>query len=112
LIFNIKKNKNNKNKMKRKLLTELYEYFKNIGDSRSEREEYFFQQLSEELNYFLIASVHRDDLASKWFDTANVTDADMQILADKMGDEYCEQLYGDSLYVIANEFLKIPSVQL
>lgn len=40
--------------------------------------------------YFPITSVHRSDIEGRGFDVSNVTDEQMERLADKMGGLYVE----------------------
>lgn len=56
---------------------------------------------------FIITAVSREDLEEKGFDTSEVSDEQMGILASKMADDYLEQLYWISL-VITAEYLGIP----
>jgi hypothetical protein len=56
---------------------------------------------------FPITSVCRADLESIGFDTGAVDDATMKELAEKLADDYCEQLFWGSLEIIA-DYLKIP----
>lgn len=51
---------------------------------------------------FPISSVCRDDLAGKGYDVEKIEDSDMKILANKLGDDYCEQLFWDSMVIIAD----------
>lgn len=51
--------------------------------------------------YYNITSLHKDDLESIGYDTSNLDESDMNTLADKMADDYLEQLYWDSLSVLA-----------
>lgn len=62
----------------------------------------------EQKEFFEITSVSREDLESRGFDTSNVSDETMQELASKMADDYCEQLFWDSMVIIAKEYLNIP----
>jgi hypothetical protein len=56
---------------------------------------------------FPITSVCRADLEHAGFDTANVDEWTMQELAEKLADDYCEQLFWGSLEILADD-LKIP----
>jgi hypothetical protein len=56
---------------------------------------------------FPITSVCRADLESIGFDTTTVDDATMRTLAEKLADDYCDQLFWSSLEIIA-EHLEIP----
>lgn len=68
------------------------------------------QELQNRLNegYFPITSIHRDDLAAKGFDVHRISDSDMKRLADKMASDYCDQLFWDSMKIIADEGLNLP----
>lgn len=57
--------------------------------------------------FFPITSVCRDDLLARGFDTDRVTDEQMQELARRMANDYCEQLFWDSMEIIA-ELMGIP----
>lgn len=56
---------------------------------------------------FVISKVSREDLEALGFDTSEVSDDTMERLANKLGDDYCEQLFWTSLDIIA-EYLEIP----
>ena len=56
---------------------------------------------------FEITSVAREDLEYLGFNTSRVNETTMKRLASKMADDYCEQLFWDSLQVIA-EGMNIP----
>lgn len=58
--------------------------------------------------FFTISEVSRDDLESQGFEVSNVDDATMDELADRLGEDYCEQLFWISLEIIAEEGLNIP----
>ena len=81
------------------LFKQLREYF-SAKKNPTEEETDFLKRLSE--GYFPITSVHRDDLQAKGFDIDKITDAHMEELADKMSDDYCEQLFWDSMEIIAD----------
>ena len=56
---------------------------------------------------FIISVLSRADLEALGFDVSNVDDDTMQRLADKLGDDYCEQLFWSSLKILA-EYFEIP----
>lgn len=58
--------------------------------------------------FFPITSISRDDLVAAGFDAEGVTDEQMEQLADKMADDYLEQLYWSSLKILAEDALCIP----
>ena len=64
---------------------------------------------TEEMNKeFKITSVTREDLEMRGFDTTNITDAQMERLAQKMCDDYLEQMFWISLDSIAEDIIGIP----
>lgn len=61
---------------------------------------------TEEMNKgFNITSVSRQDLEMRGFDTTNITDAQMERLAQKMCDDYLEQMFWTSLDIIAEDIM-------
>ena len=66
--------------------------------------------LPEVTGDFPITSVCRDDLIRYNIDIDKVTNSDMVCIADKMCDDYCDQLYWESLEVIVNECMSLPKV--
>lgn len=59
---------------------------------------------------FPITSVCRDDLEPYGFDIEKISDDDMRELADRMEDDYCEQLFRDSMNIIAEDVLHFPKL--
>ena len=57
---------------------------------------------------FNITSVTREDLESRGFDTANITDAQMEQLAQRICNDYLEQMFWISLDTIAEDIIGIP----
>ncbi len=57
--------------------------------------------------YFPITTVHRADLEAKGFDISKITDDQMEELAKRMANDYCEQLFWDSMTIIA-EIMGLP----
>lgn len=57
---------------------------------------------------FKISALSREDLESIGFDASDVDDDTMERLADKLGEDYCEQLFWTSLEIIAEEGFNIP----
>lgn len=60
---------------------------------------------------FKISSLSREDLENIGFDTSNVSDDTMERLAEKLGDDYCEQLFWTSLEIIAEDYFNIPKTK-
>ncbi len=86
------------------LLNQVREYFNAIKNP-SEQEKNIINQLSG--GYFPITSIHRDDLEARNFDVNKITDSQMEELAKKMSDDYCEQLFWDSMTILA-ELMEFP----
>ena len=93
--------------MDRKLIEDLHQYFEQ-KENRTGDEVHFLNELTSELPYFQISSVSREDLEGKGFNIENVTDEDMRQLARKLGDDYCNQLFWESMEIIAEQGIYIP----
>ena len=93
--------------MYNELKNDLYQYFSS-KTNLTEAEQLLLDRLKEELPYFVISRIHRDDLRGHGFDVTNVSDHDMSQLARKMGDDYCNQLFCSSMDIIAEDSVKIP----
>ena len=94
--------------MVRELYQRLREYFNNLPEP-TEEEKQFIRELNA--GDFPITSVHRDDLEGKGFDVKKISDDDMQNLAEKMANDYYEQLFWLSMEIIAGEILGFPKVK-
>ena len=57
---------------------------------------------------FCISRLSREDLEEIGFDASDVDDKTMQRLADKLGEDYCSQLFWTSLEIIAEVSFNIP----
>ena len=91
--------------MVRELMQDLKIYFNNIKNP-SERERQLLNQLNA--GYFVITSVHRNDLARTGFDVKKISNNDMDKLAEKIANDYCNQLFWESMETIAFEILVFP----
>lgn len=91
--------------MTQSLTEELKVYFSS-KEHLTEEERGFLGRLKS--GFFTITSVHRNDLDAKGFDTDRITDENMRALAQKMADDYCEQLFWDSMEIIAGDILGFP----
>jgi lipoate synthase len=94
--------------MVRELMQDLKIYFNNIKNP-SERERQLLNQLNA--GYFVITSVHRNDLARTGFDVKKISNNDMDKLAEKIADDYCNQLFWESMETIAFEILVFPKIE-
>lgn len=77
--------------MVQQILDDLRAYFEAKATITPE-EQVLLQRLKGD--FFPITSVSRDDLQVYGFDTRSVTDVQMRRLAQKMANDYCEQLFG------------------
>lgn len=93
--------------MRQELLKDIHAYLQ-AKVNRTQDEEDLLVRIRGQLPYFHITSIHRDDLLSRGFDVSEVTDADMQRLAGKLSDDYCNQLFWESLDIIAEDSINIP----
>ena len=94
--------------MVRELMQDLKIYFNNIKNP-SERERQLLKQLNA--GYFVITSVHRNDLARTGFDVKKISNNDMDKLAEKIANDYCNQLFWESMETIAFEILVFPKIE-
>jgi len=85
------------------LVDELWEMITNTADDQP------VQSIADDAqdDDFQVSSVCREDLESVGFDTTAVDAATMKRLAEKLGDDYCDQLFWGSLEIIG-EHLGIP----
>ena len=60
---------------------------------------------------FEVSSVSREDLEYQGFSGRQTNDSDMETLADKMGNAFCESGYWEILDTIADEYLHIPKTR-
>lgn len=86
------------------ILDEVKAYF-DAKENPTEEERRLQKRLSG--GYFPITSVHREDLQGAGFDVEEISDDDMKELARKMANDYCEQLFWESMETIA-EILCFP----
>ena len=94
--------------MVRELMQDLKIYYNNIKNP-SERGGQLLNQLNA--GYFVITSVHRNDLARTGFDVKKISNNDMDKLAEKIANDYCNQLFWESMETIAFEILVFPKIE-
>ena len=93
--------------MNRELIEDLHQYFEQ-KENRTGEEVNFLNRLKDELPYFKVTAVSREDLQREGFNVTNVDDSDMTEIARKLADDYCEQLFWLSLEIIADQGFDIP----
>lgn len=74
------------------LLQDIKKHFESIED-KSVYEKHLLSRIEDELQFAPIAFVSRDDIEQLGYNADNVTDRELQMVANKMGDYYLE--YGD-----------------
>lgn len=74
------------------LLQDIKKHFESI-ENKSTDENVLLSRIEDELQFAPIAFVSRDDIEQLGYNADNVTDRDLQMVANKMGDYYLE--YGD-----------------
>lgn len=74
------------------LLQDIHEFFKS-KENKSTDEKVLLSRIEDELQFAPIAFVSRDDIEALGYNADNVTDRELQMVANKMGDYYLE--YGD-----------------
>ncbi|WP_418192503.1 hypothetical protein [Alistipes sp.] len=79
--------------MVQQILDDMRTYFE-AKSTMTPEEQALLQRLNDD--FFPITSVSREDLKAYGFDTRSVTDAHMCRLAQKMANDYCEQLFWSS----------------
>jgi cytochrome c553 len=68
---------------------------------------HWVRAVDDDEDFFEISTLHRDDLEHAGYDASRVDDSVMRKLASKLSDDYCEQLFWNSLPIIADS-LGIP----
>lgn len=93
--------------MVQQILDDMRVYFE-AKTTMTPEEQALLQRLNDD--FFPTTSVSREDLQACGFDTRSVTDAQMCRLAQKMANDYCEQLFWSSMEIIAEglEFPRYP----
>jgi hypothetical protein len=68
---------------------------------------HWVRAIDDNEDFFEISRLHRDDLEGIGYNTNRIDDSEMKKLASKLGDDYCEQLFWNSLPILADA-LGIP----
>ena len=85
---------------------EILEYFKNIPNP-TPQEDKLRLRMESEVMYFNITSVSHDDVCERGYDASKISDAQMERLADKMADCYCDNGFWIDLDILLDE-MDIP----
>lgn len=92
--------------MRQDIKREMLEYFRNIS-SPTKQEDRFRLHLESEVTCFDITSLSREDIYDRGYDASKISDAQMERLADKMADCYCDVSFWIDLGVLLDK-MNIP----
>lgn len=95
--------------MNQDLKHRLHSYFSAIENPTAE-EKLMKEELEGRLSFFKITSVHRDDLFEAGYNGALADDSQMDTIAGKLSNDYCEQLFWVALPIIA-EYAGVPELR-
>ena len=95
--------------MDRDVIVRLHDHFSKI-ENPNEEEKSLLIQLTDELQYFTITRVSRDDLRSRGFNVTGVSDGDMEQLAHEMEERYVESSFWGDIDDLASDNLDIPKL--
>lgn len=87
--------------MKHSLKRELLDYFNNI-ENKTTQENKLRLFLANDVEFFDISSVSREDVDETGFDGQNMTEEQMEHLADKMDRAYVENGFWQDVALIAD----------
>jgi len=85
----------------------LDEFLNNLNNDIIDLDNNWVRMIDDDKGYYPISYLHLDDLENLGFDVSKVTDNDMITLANKLSDDYCEQLFWNSLKIFA-DLIGIP----
>lgn len=87
--------------MEHSLKKELLAYFD--GKDRNDHEEWLYNRLKTEINYFDITSVEKQDLEERGYDTSTLDDYDMERIANDMCGYYLDSCtFSEDLCTVAD----------
>ncbi len=95
--------------MDRRLLVRLHNHFSKI-ENPSEKEKSLLADLTAELPFFPITSVSRNDLLNAGFNPSDVTDEEMEQLANRLSESYTDYKFCDDLEIHADQYLEVPKI--
>lgn len=95
--------------MRQDIKREMLEYFRNISSPTSQ-EDRFRLHLESEVTCFDITSLSREDVCSRGYDASKMSDAQMERLAGKMADCYCDNSFWIDLDILLDE-MSIPKLK-
>ena len=83
------------------------EFFDSLNDELINLDTHWVRTIDDNKDYYPISSLHLDDLEHLGFDVSKIAENDMITLANKLSNDYCEQLFWGSLEILA-ETIGIP----
>ena len=87
---------------------ELLEYFKNIPDPTTQ-ERRILTTLQNEIVFFDLTSIHRDDIRIKGYNADCLTDAEMERISHKLTDCYLDNGFWEDL-ACTLDYMGVPKL--
>ena len=94
--------------MRQDIKREMLEYFRNIPNPTL-LEIRFILYLESELTCFGITSLSREDIYDRGYDASKISDDQMERLADRMADCYCDNSFWIDLVILLDE-MNVPKL--
>ena len=79
----------------------LDEFINNLNDDFINLDTHWVRIIDDEKDYYSISRLHKDDLEHLGFNVRKVTESNLLTIASKLGDDYCDSLFWNSLDIIA-----------
>ena len=80
----------------------LTEFIDALNDDHINLDANWVRMIDDNEGYYPISHLHIDDLKQAGFNTKKVSKNDLNTLADKMNDDFCDWMYWDSLNAIGH----------
>ena len=94
--------------MRQDIKREMLEYFRNIP-TPTLQEIRFSLHLESEVTCFDITSLSREDIYGRGYDASKISDDQMERLADRMADCYCDNSFWIDLVILLDE-MNVPKL--
>ena len=94
--------------MRQDIKREMLEYFRNIP-TPTLQEIRFGLHLESEVTCFGITSLSREDIYDRGYDASKISDDQMERLADRMADCYCDNRFWIDLVILLDE-MNVPKL--
>ena len=88
----------------------LTEFIDALNDDHINLDANWVRMIDDNEGYYPISHLHIDDMKQAGFNTKKVSESDLETIADKMNDDYCDWMYWDSLNTIG-DIMGIPRLK-